>query len=1755
MPRKILKILLWVFGIVFGLVLLVFLLLQVPAVQQRVAREVEKIAEESLGTDVGIGTLDVDFPSRLEIDGFYLNNPENDTIAKVGHLGVGINMLALIGKRVEVTDVILQDVYANVITTDSSSNIQFLLDLGATDSTATPAPATPVDTTASGGFEIVAAGTELLLERADIYYQDDPAGILADLTSRRLAVKLNNLDLERQIYDINYVELDATDALIGIGESSTPVDTTASEAAAMQLRAGRLTIQESNYAMNLPGQEIKTGLPYVNLEGADLLLGEQIEFNGELFQVRDLTFSLDADTAALEGPGIDYNHLAVTDVQAEATDIAYIVDSLHLRLRQLSGKEKSGLNLRRTEGTVEYDPAYLSLQNFIFRTDNTEIKSDNTAINYEFAGGDIEDLVARLQLDGYLGLRDVAYLAPDLLSIPVIGTNLNQKVAFSARANGTMANLQLSRVRLDGPGIKVRATGRVENLTDPDRIGGRLNLEEFSLTPGPLLPLVPEGMLPPDIDWPEKIVAEGQATYRNDRLQMNLYAIENRQLGNGLQSRVRTNGIIEGVKTFPNTRLNVELDTLMATKATILAYVPPGSIPEDYTLPDFVRGSGTVSGPMEDLDVNLRLAIPGEGTYASIEGTIQNALDPDKLNLDLNISDLAVSIADVERILPDSLLPANLNIPDLRIRNARISGSPTDLDFDIPLETENGDWKIVGKYNPEDLNIDLDVSGVRVADLFTGATRDTLANLDLPPLNVKAAVRGQLEPAMDLDVAALIGGTDGQQFVDFTAEVAENAYAGAFDFTHPQFLASGEGTYVVGADSVAEIEAYVDVTEADLEYWEITQAPMLVQGSMRADVRGLDPYNLTAYARLDSVSLRGAEGSSYVDSLVVDAKMIDRDNEVYIRSDVLDAELIGRFDPLKTPEKLVNFIMAYWDESLRQPNPVENGEELDFALKLKRPQPLTGGLINGLHTLSPMTASLLYRDASPSLLVNVNLGEIEYAGLTAHDLHFKTIGDTVNLNFEADWADIEYNDQIQLGRTVLSGETVDDQLLVELKLFTEDDKLRHYLGFVTDPEADSLFVQLEPDQILNFETWTVPVNNRIELIGSDLTVENLRIENGPQRLSVETSEPSNVIIELKDFDLRTPSRLLYSEQEFLGGIVNGRAELNNVMTNLGIQSDLRIDDLMYDGLPVGDVIAKANSSDERTYNLDVQLKDRGNDVDVTGTIVLNGPIDIDADITRMPLETVEPFSIGYLRNSEGYLAGNINLGGTLEAPTFNGEIAFREANIVISLLGERFGLDSRPIRFSGQEIAFADNWAISDSEGGKATVSGTVRLESLADIVLDMDVVAQDFLAINSTEEQNPDYYGKMYVDATVDITGTALLPVVEVEATTTQESAITYVYRIAQQGLVESQGVVEFVEQYQWRDILRRDTIASTADTVDLAGLDLTLDLDVDPNLEVTVIVDPVSGQTFVGRAEGNLTMQIFPDGRQEATGRVELKEGKYDFIYQGVINKQFEIVEGSAVTFNGDLQNPQMDVTIRHEVQTTPLPLVQGVNGESASVSGLRRKQTFYVVITLDGDLVASNLTTNVVYPEDAYGNLGFAPVEDALSTLRQDQSRMTTTAFQLLTFGSFNIPVVDGGSGGGGGNLVATTLTSVMDNYLNTFADQLVGFVELDFGLDNYEDEGGATQTNLRVSLRKALFDDRVVISVDGVAGTAEDELAGTSQTYLDNITLEYLINEDGSFRMKFFNDRDRSSLVGGNVVRFGGRLTFGKDFESLGWSKKK
>lgn len=1741
-------------GGLFTLVLLLLLALQLPATQDFLTRKAESIAREQLATDLGIGRIRVDWLNAVTIQDVYLNNPAGDSIARLGELHVAIDLWQLIDREVAISEVRIEDVFADVRTTDSTSNIAFLLEAFVTNSVATDSILTNevADTAAQARpWTIAADGAELSLQNADVFYQDDPAGLLADLDLRSFALRIEEIDLEGSRYAIDYAELDGAE-IDFTQRTVAPTDTT-SAPVGMELAAGRLTVKEVTGRLQLDELATSLVIPLLNLEGTELALGETLVFNGEVFQLDEVDFTLDQPGPRGPAGVIDYNHLAVLDITTELTDLAYVGDSLHLVIRHLSGTEKSGLALRSTKGAVIYTPELLQLEDFLLRTTASELRSPATRVNYAFTeNADPATLEATAELSGHLGLADLARLTPALAQVPLLRENSGKRFDFGISARGDGRKIRADVIRLSGPGVKLRATATAEQPFDTARLAAKLNILELDLQPGPVIPLLPDSLLPPSIDWPQRILTQGVVNYTPTSVAVDLYAREERPNPLDLLSRLRVAGSVQEPQSFPNSSFDLRLDTVLATRPTILAYLPENTLPPGYQLPDYLRAGGAVRGPTDDLNVELWLNLPGDNTFAELEGRVRNVMDPDRLKLDLQLKNLAVAALDVRSILPDSLLPANLNLPDLRVTDAQVSGGLDDLTFDLPLRTDNGDWNLSGTYRPENVNVNVDLRGFVLHELFTGEVSDTLKTLDLQPLDLQATVTGRVEPGLQLAIDATVDEAGRDSLLLLQALVEENTYSGEFYVNHPDFAAEGAGLYSLGPDSVATAFADLRLDRVDLERWDITEVPLFLSGELRFDATGLDPYGLDATLLLDDVLLRGNNGSSFVDSLLVVAKMQNRVNDVRIESDVLEGQLTGTFDPLDVAGELERFLRGYWEEDVRQPDPFRNGSEMTLDLSVKRTRPLTGGLVAGLTELRPFTLNFTYRDADPGLKLDLMLPALTYGGIEVDQLNMTASGDTDTLGYTIDLGYLSLSEQFELGRTQLRGRNRDGAIDNNFRVWSEQDSLRHQLAFTVDPETDDLTLRLDPVQLLNFKTWSVPPDNLIALRDGDLTVNNFALARNGQRLAARTDQPNNVLVELDNFELGTVARLLNTEEQLFGGVVNGTAELDNAMTKPGLQADLTVVDIRFYEQPLGNLAAQVSSSNENTYRIDVEMTEAGNAVFIDGTYNLDGPMNLTARLERLALATAEPFSLGYLRDAEGFLTGEVAITGTAVAPRLNGQLRFRESALRISLLGEKFRLSEDPIRLNGAVLDL-NGLKVFDSQDGVLSMDGTVTLNSVENVVLDLRANTDRFLALNSDADDNELYYGQMAVAADVEIGGTARLPVLDIEARPVGEGEVTYVYTIPEdKGARQNRDIVTFVDFVELKNILRNDTIISV-DSLGRSGVDMTLNLDVSDELLVRVIVDPISGQTFTGRANGELALRQFPDGRQEMTGRVELTDGTYDFIFQNVIRKEFEVVAGSSVQFDGSIENPILDLDIRYAAKTEPLPLVTALNPQ-ADPSGLRRQQTFYVNINLDGDLTTTDITTDITYPEDLLGNDGNPLIGQSLAQLRTDESRMTRTAFSLLAFDSFNVPVLDGGSGGGLAGTLNGTLDRAMGQYLNSLAGDLVGFVNLDFGLDSYQDADGQTNRNLRVSASKTLFDDRVIISVDGVTGS--DAATGTNggQAFLDNITAEFLIDEGGTLRLKFFNDRDRDVLVGGNVVRFGGRLVFAKDFERFFWSPK-
>jgi hypothetical protein len=250
-------------------------------------------------------------------------------------------------------------------------------------------------------------------------------------------------------------------------------------------------------------------------------------------------------------------------------------------------------------------------------------------------------------------------------------------------------------------------------------------------------------------------------------------------------------------------------------------------------------------------------------------------------------------------------------------------------------------------------------------------------------------------------------------------------------------------------------------------------------------------------------------------------------------------------------------------------------------------------------------------------------------------------------------------------------------------------------------------------------------------------------------------------------------------------------------------------------------------------------------------------------------------------------------------------------------------------------------------------------------------------------------------------------------------------------------------------------------------------------------------------------------------------------------------------------------MQITATYTTKASPYPLVVSTLGGEGNVSEADRRswedelqndETFIAEIKVSGPLKEIDISTNIEYPKIT-SNSNNQAVRDALGRLNDDPSQTNTQAFSLILFNGFIAEEI-----GSDKNFLSVDvqggLSNLITGQLNNLANRYIKFVDLDFGIESASGNSGSLfeETDFRVSLRKTFLDDRLSISVDGVA-TNRSDANQSSQAYLDNIAVEYSLTRKGQVKVKIFNQREVNDVFTGEVVKLGGAFVFSKDFNQI------
>ena len=538
------------------LVILIAAALNIPAVQNFVKDKAISYLKNKTHTVVSLESIKIALPKDVVLNKFYMEDKKGDTLLYAEKLSVDINLFKLISKKIEINNIELDKIRANItrINPDTTFNFSFLMDAFMSEQKK-PDKEVDKDTTSTMKFSI----SKISLKDIGIVYRDDVAGNDVSLRLGDFETNIKDFDMEHQHYVIKNLSLknttlkylqqkpltqllaqvqksvDSTKTATGklpvveVQEvsfnnvkinyddmlSDTRADMNVNELTLNKLFAD---LDKSNYKLDdatLNKSNIlfafKPAAPAKTTTKADSLAAKPSAMSILVNRLNLADNNIQYDNLAVKpiAKGLDYNHLKIKGLGLGTENLSYSPAGIRVNVKSGTMKERSGFELSKLQGDVIYTDKQIKLSNLIFKTPNTNIEN-NTELNFT----SMDDLTKHpervklvLQLkNSTLGLKDATYF-----SDAVPANYSNEKIRITAKVNGYMNNLSIPQLQINGlKSTHIDVTGTVKGLPDVNKTFLDLNIKQFSLTKSDLLAVIPKNTLPTNIELPNKIVANGK---------------------------------------------------------------------------------------------------------------------------------------------------------------------------------------------------------------------------------------------------------------------------------------------------------------------------------------------------------------------------------------------------------------------------------------------------------------------------------------------------------------------------------------------------------------------------------------------------------------------------------------------------------------------------------------------------------------------------------------------------------------------------------------------------------------------------------------------------------------------------------------------------------------------------------------------------------------------------------------------------------------------------------------------------------------------------------------------------------------------------------------------------------------------------------------------------------------------------------------------------------------------------------------------
>ncbi len=913
----------------------------------------------------------------------------------------------------------------------------------------------------------------------------------------------------------------------------------------------------------------------------------------------------------------------------------------------------------------------------------------------------------------------------------------------------------------------------------------------------------------------------------------------------------------------------------------------------------------------------------------------------------------------------------------------------------------------------------------------------------------------------------------------------------------------------------------------------------------KTNIVGNSLDNINGFLRFDSIEFKNQNKTLNVDKILFVSRIEPGLSHISISSDYINGSLSGAFK-YSTLGQTIDKILQNYLPTLATTNKNASDKtpnHIDIDLKIENTGEISDVLV------------LPYTIEGASFIKGFIDEKTNRIDISGNVPMFKSNKQQIeNIAFHLE----NPNQQLQLNTRALL-QTKDEVLNVFLKATAAKDTISTQLGWQNtnqitnsgDIEAIAKFrkengnvaaqLNILPSQvIISDSTWNIHPCQIDFNPDSTINVHNFSFENHKQFVHINGIASKNqndgILVTMNELDLDFIMGLLKLKGISIGGIATGNARLLSALYQPVFEANIKVKDFNLNRKLLGDATVFSNWDKQNSQLLahGFLVNDK-NDTIVKATGVYTpstDTLDVRYDAHNFSIEFLTPYIETVVQNVKGLASGKIRMFGPLKhGASFEGDAFVSKGQATVKVLRTTYYLDDS-VHLTKKTIEFR-NIKVYDQERNPASVNAVLTHNGLFQhMKFDVNMYGQNIMALNTQAEDNDYFFGKAYANGTVHIFGDEKEVNIMVNAVS-QPKTKCYI----QMGGASKASDNSFINFVNKRSYSRKDSALHSKSVTSDVNVRVNLQIEVTPNAEMELIIDPKGGDMLTGKGNGNLRVEFDTYSDIKLYGTYTINSGYYLFTLQNLIRKEFKIDQGSTISWTGNPYSAQGNIRALYPLTASLKDLID-VN----QLGTMRTSVPVNCVLKLTDNIMKPTIKFDIELPQSDEG------VKQLVRNKINTDEMMNRQILYLLVFNKFYSPdnTQAANSTNFGTSEGFSLLASTASAQLNNWFSQLTKSNNLSVGVDLRTNDFQSTDYQAQI-----LYQPNNRWIINGNIGYRNDILASTNANrYISDVDIQYLLTESGKLRFKAYNHTiDRYQLRTATQTQ-GLGFIYKEDFNSVG-----